>query len=160
MVSYIEVVVDPDPSDLSIAKLGEVGRTIREFHDAVESFVPPPAAVWNVAIPPDAEDIVCHHDLAPWNLVRTAQRLVIIDWDGAGPGPGCGTWPMPLTASCPFRRARTSTMPLDADSSDCSLAESGRCTNCSPTDMSTTSSRGTDCGTTVTAILGPPMPAT
>lgn len=37
-------------------------------------------------IAPDRDDLICHHDLAPWNLVRNGDRWVFIDWDGAGPG--------------------------------------------------------------------------
>lgn len=86
MLSFAEGYVGPDPSDLDVARLKEVGRLIRRLHDAASSFVPPPDAVWNVAIAPDREELICHHDLAPWNLVRTATNLVLIDWDGAGPG--------------------------------------------------------------------------
>ncbi|MGH8995913.1 MAG: phosphotransferase [Acidimicrobiales bacterium] len=85
VLSYIDGSIDADPADLDPAQLSLVGRTIREFHAASASFSPPPGAVWNVAIAPDRQDLICHHDLAPWNLVR-AQRPVIIDWDGAGPG--------------------------------------------------------------------------
>jgi hypothetical protein len=86
VLSFVEGDVDPDPSDLDCARLRDVGALIREFHDLMECFVPPPGAVWNVAIAPDGEDLVCHHDVAPWNLVRGARTLVLIDWDGAGPG--------------------------------------------------------------------------
>lgn len=72
-------------------ELRRVGRLIREYHDAVADFVPPANAAWNVLIPADREELICHHDLAPWNLVRGVrddggERWVFIDWDGAGPG--------------------------------------------------------------------------
>lgn len=74
-------------------ELRRVGRLIRDIHDAAASFVPPPDPGWQVPIPPDGEDLICHHDLAPWNLVRRpdptgvdGERWVFIDWDGAGPG--------------------------------------------------------------------------
>jgi Ser/Thr protein kinase RdoA (MazF antagonist) len=71
---------------MTAAELTRVGRLIRDLHDALADFVPPPDPRWNVVIPPDREELICHHDLAPWNLVRSADRWVLIDWDGAGPG--------------------------------------------------------------------------
>ncbi len=85
VLSYAEGYVDPDPSDLDISRIAEVGQVIRSFHDASSTFISPADAIWNVAIAPDGEDLVCHHDLAPWNLVRTPTHLTFIDWDGAGP---------------------------------------------------------------------------
>jgi Ser/Thr protein kinase RdoA (MazF antagonist) len=71
---------------LSLAELLRLGRLIRELHDALARFRPPASARWQVAIPPDHDELVCHDDLAPWNLVRDGDRWVFIDWDGAGPG--------------------------------------------------------------------------
>jgi hypothetical protein len=65
--------------------LVRVGRLIREFHDAVAGFVPPPEPRWQVLIPADGTEIIGHHDLAPWNLV-VGDRWVFIDWDTAAPG--------------------------------------------------------------------------
>jgi Ser/Thr protein kinase RdoA (MazF antagonist) len=70
-------------------RLARVGRMIREFHDAVVDFTPPPDAAWHVAIPPEDDgrgEIIAHHDLAPWNLVTEGDAWKFIDWDGAGPG--------------------------------------------------------------------------
>lgn len=71
---------------MSEPELHRLGAVIRRLHDAAASFSPAADAVWNVAISPDREEIICHHDLAPWNLVRDGERWVFIDWDGAGPG--------------------------------------------------------------------------
>ncbi len=86
VLSFVEGYVDPDPLDLDRGRVADTGRMIREFHDVVTSFTPSPGSVWNVAIHPDREDLICHHDLAPWNLVRGPSSLTFIDWDGAGPG--------------------------------------------------------------------------
>ena len=67
-------------------ELRRVGALIRRLHDACARFVAPTDAQWTVAIPPDRVELVCHHDLAPWNLVLGDDRWVFIDWDGAGPG--------------------------------------------------------------------------
>jgi len=71
--------------------LVRIGRVVRSLHDALEGFVPPPDVRWNRVIPPDREELVVHHDLAPWNLVRgpgevDGARLVVIDWDLVAPG--------------------------------------------------------------------------
>lgn len=66
-------------------RLAGVGRLIRDLHDASASFTPPPDARWNVLMPADRDELIVHHDLAPWNLV-IGDRWVFIDWDNAGPG--------------------------------------------------------------------------
>jgi hypothetical protein len=86
VVSFVEGHVSDDPRDLDESRLMELGQLIRRLHDVAVTFTPPTDAKWNVLITPDAEDIICHQDLAPWNLVRTSTRLTFIDWEGAGPG--------------------------------------------------------------------------
>jgi Ser/Thr protein kinase RdoA (MazF antagonist) len=66
-------------------QLARVAHLIRDLHDAAVEFTPPPDPQWHVLIPADGDDLVVHHDLAPWNLV-VGDRWVFIDWDGAGPG--------------------------------------------------------------------------
>jgi Ser/Thr protein kinase RdoA (MazF antagonist) len=84
VIEYVPGTLDDIPADER--ELRRAGRLIRDLHDALADFRPPPDARWDVVIPPDREDQVCHHDLAPWNLVRAEDRWVFIDWDGAGPG--------------------------------------------------------------------------
>lgn len=71
---------------IGLDRLERLGRIIRRLHDATADFQPPSDAVWQVAIAPDTEDLVIHHDLARWNLVVDGDAMTIIDWDGAGPG--------------------------------------------------------------------------
>jgi Ser/Thr protein kinase RdoA (MazF antagonist) len=71
---------------MSAGELCRLGHLIRSLHDAVARFEPPPDARWDVVIPPDRDELICHNDLAPWNLVRDGDRWVFIDWDAAGPG--------------------------------------------------------------------------
>ncbi|WDZ82759.1 phosphotransferase [Micromonospora cathayae] len=68
------------------ADLVGIGRLLADLHTALAGFVPPADAVWQRVIPPDREELVCHHDVAPWNLVRADRGWVLIDWDGVGPG--------------------------------------------------------------------------
>jgi len=87
VLEYVEgqVAMPFDPGSTP-GSLHRVGALIRAFHDASAAFTVPTDARWNVVIPPDSEDLVIHHDLAAWNLVRNPQRWVFIDWDNAGPG--------------------------------------------------------------------------
>jgi len=86
VLEYVPGPMAHDLPPLDAAGLYRVGELVRSFHDASEGFEPPPGARWNVVIAPDRRDLICHHDLAPWNLVLGTDRWVFIDWDGAGPG--------------------------------------------------------------------------
>ena len=70
------------------ALVEEMLRWMRRYHDAVADFVPPTDAVWRNTIgPPRPGEIVCHNDVAPYNVVTAAGHFVgVIDWDMAGPG--------------------------------------------------------------------------
>lgn len=69
---------------LSSAELHRVGEMVRTIHDAAEGFVPQAHDVWETAVPAPEADLVCHNDLAPWNLI-VGERWVFIDWDSSAP---------------------------------------------------------------------------
>ncbi|MBT2483849.1 MULTISPECIES: phosphotransferase [unclassified Microbacterium] len=69
---------------LMTSDLRRVGALIRSIHQASASYAPPKDASWLTAIPAPGDELVCHNDLAPWNLVR-GERWVFIDWDAAAP---------------------------------------------------------------------------
>ena len=89
------------PHGLDDAGLERVARLIRAYHTAVASFRPPADAHWQ----PDGRDprgpaeLICHNDLAPWNLVLGEPAWVFIDWDLAAPGRRL--WDLAL-AACSF----------------------------------------------------------
>ncbi|GCE07171.1 phosphotransferase [Dictyobacter aurantiacus] len=78
----------------------EVARFVRRYHDAVSDFVPPPDARWKQAFPDAAtHEIICHNDIAPYNMVYLHDRPhALIDFDEAGPGPR--TWDLAYAAYC------------------------------------------------------------
>ncbi|MCW2964707.1 MAG: hypothetical protein JWO17_1959 [Actinomycetia bacterium] len=84
-------VVWPDHFHLleSDEALAEIAQLIRRYHDVAAAFVPPAEAQWwdLAADPTGAKELVCHNDLAPWNLVRGSDgNWTFIDWDLAAPG--------------------------------------------------------------------------
>jgi Phosphotransferase enzyme family len=68
--------------------LRAVTRLLRNYHDAIADFVPPPDIVWRIgAVPLNPGEIVQHGDFAPWNIVwRAGRPVAVIDWDFAMPG--------------------------------------------------------------------------
>ena len=64
------------------------GRQIIEFvraiHDAAGDFTPTERPADDMLLPAPERKLMCHNDLAPWNLI-VGDRWVFIDWDGAGP---------------------------------------------------------------------------
>jgi hypothetical protein len=70
-------------------ELAAVGRLVREYHEAVASFEPPPNAQWQALVgTPSEQEVVCHNDLSPWNTVyRDEAPVTLLDWDLAAPGP-------------------------------------------------------------------------
>ena len=85
ILEYIPGVVGSAHS-MDLSELERVGDIVRRLHDLSASFLPGGSGGWDVVITPDQETLICHNDLAPWNLVRDGERWVFIDWDGAGPG--------------------------------------------------------------------------
>ncbi|MBZ2196800.1 phosphotransferase [Occultella gossypii] len=100
--------LDADP--LTPAELARVGRLVRAIHDAATAFRPAPDARWDVAIPAPGDDLICHNDLAPWNLL-IGERWTFIDWDGAG--PSTRLWDLAYTAQA-FTLSDTSQAPAEA----------------------------------------------
>ena len=67
--------------------LAGVGRCLRDYHDAVRDITVPFDARWRTATgPPGHDEIICHNDIGPPNLVFDGTRIVgLIDWDLAAP---------------------------------------------------------------------------
>lgn len=73
-----------DVYPLAQPDLRRVGAMVRAIHDASSTYEPPAGAVWETAIPAPGADLICHNDLAPWNLLM-GERWMFIDWDAAAP---------------------------------------------------------------------------
>ena len=72
----------------SDAVVWQIGAWLARYHAAVADFSPPSGSVWRTvdrAVAPG--EIVCHSDIAPYNVVVVDDRIVaVIDWDMACPG--------------------------------------------------------------------------
>jgi hypothetical protein len=69
VIEYVEGVSALDQLPLGHAELLRVGGMIRQIHDASEAVVIPNPDDWNLLLPVENPDLMCHNDLAPWNLI-------------------------------------------------------------------------------------------
>jgi len=67
--------------------LVEIGRWLADYHRAVADFVQPAATVWRLTAARAAPgEIICHNDVAPYNVSWADGIVGVFDWDVAGPG--------------------------------------------------------------------------
>jgi Phosphotransferase enzyme family len=83
VLDYVPGSLAMDDAPLDIEVIHAAGAVVRSIHDASVGLPIPDD--WEVLLPADKPDLLCHNDLATWNLVVDGDRLVFIDWDGAGP---------------------------------------------------------------------------
>ncbi|SNT41062.1 phosphotransferase enzyme family protein [Rhodococcoides kyotonense] len=84
------------PHVLTDDTLVAVAKLLRAYHDATVDFVPPGDAQWQWP-PHEPQEVLCHNDFAPYNLLFENDRLTgVIDFDTASPGPR--VWDMAYTA--------------------------------------------------------------
>jgi hypothetical protein len=92
IVTYVPGrVVHPDHGELleSDDALASVAALIRALHDAMAGFTGANAYTWSARgrDPHGSTELLCHNDLAPWNLVALGGGgWAFIDWDSAAPG--------------------------------------------------------------------------
>jgi hypothetical protein len=85
ILQFIEGSPVSDPASLSLEDLREISSIVRTLHERAAGFPILASHTWEVAIPSDHAELICHNDLGPWNLIRSRDKWVFIDWDGSGP---------------------------------------------------------------------------
>jgi hypothetical protein len=87
LLTFIEgEIVHPNPwTDEAVADLG---RMLRQLHDATASFRAPENALWQTWFIREVgqANVIGHCDVAPWNVIfRGGKPIGLIDWEFAGP---------------------------------------------------------------------------
>ncbi len=85
-LSYIEgePAFPPVPSSDEVVE--EIGRLLREAHDAQAGFVPPAEPGWLGLPRPGPPEVIGHNDLYWTNVVfRAGRPIALIDWEMAAP---------------------------------------------------------------------------
>ncbi|SDS74348.1 phosphotransferase [Microbacterium paraoxydans] len=95
IIEFIPGALAMDAAPLSAAELGRVGDMVRWIHDVSARYVPAADAIWEPPLSAPAQELICHNDLAPWNLML-GDRWVFIDWDGAS--PSTRSWDLAFSA--------------------------------------------------------------
>lgn len=89
--------------------LRAIGRMLGELTAAVQTFTPPPDAVWRTTMAglPIPGSSIRHGDLGMWNTLWDGDRLVgLIDWDFAEPAPPLWDVAQAAWYGVPFLRGR------------------------------------------------------
>jgi hypothetical protein len=91
VLSYIPgdpATVSPPPMSHVIwgdTSLVAAAKLLRRYHDALDDFVPPSGATWQM--PSDETETICHNDVGPPNTIfRGGEVVAMVDFDQAGPG--------------------------------------------------------------------------
>lgn len=84
ILEHVPGPVRVDAEWMTLDDLARVGRLLRSVHDASTGFHPSIEVEWDPVLPAHRPDLMCHNDVAPWNLV-VGDRWVLIDWDAAAP---------------------------------------------------------------------------
>ncbi|CAM3048946.1 Phosphotransferase enzyme family protein [Arthrobacter ulcerisalmonis] len=110
VIEYVpgQLAIDADP--LTQQQLGRIGAMVGAIHDASTEFVPALDAPWITAIPSPGSELICHNDLAPWNLI-VGERMTFIDWDAAA--PSTRLWDLAYAAQA-FTLSNTQQPPQEA----------------------------------------------
>ncbi len=89
--------------------LTSVAKLLRSYHDAVRGYRPRPGTTWADSTGgPSDNEVVCHGDFAPWNLIWRDQRAVgILDWDFAHPAEPMFDVYYAMDWTVPFRDDQT-----------------------------------------------------
>ena len=93
VLSYVDGVDGRQDRSYDDRTLSAEARLLRRYHDAVADFHVPASATWRPGSwqydgPFSAATVICHNDLAPYNVLYSSSRPhTIIDWDMAGPAP-------------------------------------------------------------------------
>jgi hypothetical protein len=87
------------------AGLVRFARLLRDYHDAVVDFAPPDEVRWFTGeAGTGGDELICHGDFGPWNVVWQGERPVgILDWDYARPAPRVHDIAYALEYVAPFR---------------------------------------------------------
>jgi phosphotransferase family enzyme len=80
-------------------------RLLRDYHDAVAGYRPSDTTRWSTKTGgPVGEEVICHGDFGPWNIVWHADQPVgVIDWDHARPAQRLHDVAYALEYTAPFR---------------------------------------------------------
>ncbi|MEQ1872133.1 MAG: aminoglycoside phosphotransferase family protein [Ilumatobacteraceae bacterium] len=89
--------------------LRRFARLLRDYHDATRKLSIGDDERWALVDgAPKRDEVICHTDFAPWNIVwRNATPIGILDWDFAGPAPPMNDVAYALDYAIPFRDDET-----------------------------------------------------